>query len=196
MVCQMATKIANQLYSSGIVKNQQRVVGGFSQELAQRLENEECEIKKGQIKAEHGRDKMRNNTPIDLRGKTLQEIHSFFISTANPMNTINASFRIHMGGNRGTMRELAMVNPDLHRDIRNQHGDIYRKFGIEMEWGLDGKIGISANTPENIDARNRMGTFMEEQITNWHRSGACGCCQPGDWTWDNVGQIWTRNWSS
>lgn len=196
MVCSMATKIANKLFDSGVVKNQQRTVGDFNAELAQRLENEGCEAKRGQIKLEQGRDKMRNKTPLDLRGKTLREIHSFFTNTANPINVVTADFRIHMGGERGTMAQLGVVNEGLHREIRTTHGDIYRKFGIEMDWGLNGQIGISANTPENIDSRNRMGTFMEDQIVSWHRSGACGCCQSSDWRWDNVGQIWSRNWSS
>ena len=190
------SKIADKLYNSGVVKNQQRAVGSFSQALAQQLENEECEVERGQIKLEHGRGKMRNAAPLDLRGKTLQEIHSFFMATASPINVVNADFQIHMGGDRSAMSELGVVNADLYRDIRQQHGDIYRKFGIEMQWGLGGQIGISSNGPENVASRNRMGTFMEEQITNWHRSGACGCCQPSDWRWDNVGQIWSRNWSS
>jgi|GEM_PF-4602346 len=194
MVCSMATKIANQIHANGSFLNQHRRVGGErSPEMAKLVEGVECPDKQRQIIFEHQLELSRNGGGANLHGKTLDEIHGFFAKTGVLTNCINASFRVHMGGVHGTMHKLNIINPELYKQIRGEHGDMYRKFGIEMQWGLGGQIGISANTPENAEGHRRMASFFGHELSDWHATGQCNCCQPGDWTWNSNVQQWIRN---
>jgi len=194
MVCSMATKIANTLHNSGVFMNKnRRIDGSLTYEMAKLVDGVECKYERKQLKFEHAHQQIRSGARTDLRGKTLEEIHNFFAISGNPVNAIGASFKIHMGGDRGTMHKLNIIDPEMYKQIRSEHGDIYRKFGIEMQWGLNGQIGISANTPENAEANRRMDSFFGDLLSDWHATGQCNCCQPGDWTWNSNVQQWIRN---
>lgn len=190
----MAVKIANTVHAKGSFLNKHRRAGGgeLSPEMAKLVEGVECADERRQIIFEHQLEMVRNGEGASLHGKTLEEIHGFFAKTGVLANNIGASFKIHMGGMHGTMHKLNNINSDLYKQIRGEHGDIYRKFGIEMQWGLGGRIGISANTPENQQALNRKASFVGDLVSDWHATGQCNCCQPSDWAWNSTVQQWVR----
>ena len=183
MVCSMAVKIANTLHNSG-VKMAKPDSGFNSNQLEEALANTECKDERAQI-----RRGLIGKNSVDFRGMTLQEIHAT-LSATGVINSLKADHRITLGQDMQWLRENS---PAVYRDIRGQHGNIYKKFGIEVQWGNGVNIGIMENNPQNIRGNQLRSQFMSDIITEFHRTGQCGCCEPGSWRRDPVTGDWTKN---
>jgi hypothetical protein len=180
MICSVAKRVANTIYNSGwnvhpdpdfnFAKAAEKV--GLNEAIRQ----------------------LRTDArPLDLRGRSIQEIQAHLISRGGVANVIGADYFITMNQHQ---KWLAQNRPDIHRNIQRQHGNIYSKFGIEVEWGQGTNIGIIRNDPNaplgiNEGIRQK-GEFMHDLILEFHQSGQCGCCQPNSWMQDPIGGGWRK----
>ncbi|MDR2167149.1 MAG: hypothetical protein LBE35_04775 [Clostridiales bacterium] len=181
MVCSVAKRVANTIYNSGWMVNHNPDF-----DVARAMEELSAQ--------EFRRMRSKYVRPLDLRGKTAQEIYAELSARGGVANRIGADYHITLNQSQ---KWLAENRPDIHRNIQRQHGNIYAKFGIQVEWGQGTNVGIIRNDdPSNLAGNtagmNSKSTFMHDLIHEFHQSGQCGCCEPNSWVWDSVGQGWRK----